>query len=140
MAVSDAAAERLRALYADELRRSLRPPVHSKVNARQTRALIRHAREGGPGLCEVPDAATWVWSDLHLGHEDSLTTFDRPISRLASSSSRLRSSVATWVSVSTTPSSGVFRSSVPLERRQGMLHRLQAVARSACAAGRRRAV
>ena len=78
MAVSDAAAERLRALYADGLRRSLRPPVHSKVNARQTRALIRHAREGGPGLCDESDAATWVWSDLHLGHEDSLTAFDRP--------------------------------------------------------------
>ena len=78
MAVAEAAAERLHTLYADELRRSLRPPVHSKVNARQTRALLRHARAGGPGLCEVPDATTWVWSDLHLGHEDSLTAFDRP--------------------------------------------------------------
>ena len=78
MAVSEAAAERLHTLYADELRRSLRSPVHSKVTARQTRALLRHAREGGPGLCEAADATTWVWSDLHLGHEDSLTAFDRP--------------------------------------------------------------
>ena len=78
MAVSEAASERLHTLYANKLRRSLRPPVHSKVNARQTRALLRRVREGGPGLCEEPDATTWIWSDLHLGHEDSLTAFDRP--------------------------------------------------------------
>ena len=78
MVVSEAAAERLHTLYTDELRRSLRPPVHPMVNARQTRAMIRHVREGGPGLCEEPDATTWIWSDLHLGHEDSLTAFDRP--------------------------------------------------------------
>ena len=78
MTVSEAAAERLHTQYADELRRSLRPPVHPMVNARQTRAMIRHGREGGPGLCEEPDERTWIWSDLHLGHEDSLTAFDRP--------------------------------------------------------------
>ena len=78
MAVSEAAAERLHTLYADELRWSLRPPVHPMVNARQTRAMIRHAREGGPGLCEESDATTWIWSDLHLGHEESLTAYDRP--------------------------------------------------------------
>ena len=48
------------------------------VNAKQTRAMIRRARDGGPGLCEEPDPTTWIWSDLHLGHEDSLPTFDRP--------------------------------------------------------------
>ena len=67
MAVSEAAAERLHTLYADETRRSLRPPVHSKVTARQTRALLRHARESGPGLCEEPDAATWVLVGLAPG-------------------------------------------------------------------------
>ena len=77
MAVSESAAERLQTLYADELRRSLRPPVHPMVNARQTRAMIRRAREGGPGVYEEPDAATWIWSDLHLGHEDSLTAVKR---------------------------------------------------------------
>ena len=78
MTVSEAAAGRLHKLYADELRQSLRSPVHPMVNARQTRAMIRRAREGGPGLYEGPDPKTWIWSDLHLGHEDSLTAFDRP--------------------------------------------------------------
>ena len=88
MAVSEAAAERLYTLHANELGRSLRPPVHSKVNARQTRALLRRVREGGPGMCEEPDATTWVWSDLHLGHEDSLTAFDRRQGRRRRCSSR----------------------------------------------------
>ena len=60
------------------LQRSLTPPVHPLMNARQTQALIRRARDGGPGLCEQPDATTWVWSDLHLGHKESVTAFDRP--------------------------------------------------------------
>ncbi len=78
MSVPDAVAERLHALYVDELQRSLTPPVHPLMNARQTQALIRRARDGGPGLCEQPDATTWVWSDLHLGHKESVTAFDRP--------------------------------------------------------------
>ena len=67
MTVPDAAAERLHALYVDELLRTLMPPVHPLVNARQTQAMIRRARDGGPGLWEEPDATTWIWSDLHLG-------------------------------------------------------------------------
>ena len=35
MTVPDAAAERLHALYVDELLRTLMPPVHPLVNARQ---------------------------------------------------------------------------------------------------------
>ena len=31
-----------------------------------------------PGLCEEPDAATWIWSDLHLGDLGSARAFDRP--------------------------------------------------------------
>ena len=67
MTVPDAAAERLHALYVGELLHSLMPPVHPLVNARQTQAMIRRARDGGPGLCEESDATTWTWSDLHLG-------------------------------------------------------------------------
>ena len=78
MSVPDAAAERLHALYVDELLHALMPPVHPLVNARQTRALIRRARDGGPGLCEQPDATTWIWSDLHLGHK-TVTASDRPL-------------------------------------------------------------
>ena len=81
MTVPDAAAERLHALYVDELLRSLMPPVHPLVNARQTQAMIRRARDGGPGLWEEPDATTWIWSDLHLGDMASITAFDRPFRR-----------------------------------------------------------
>ena len=56
------AAERLHTLYVDELRRSLRPPVDPKVNRKQTEAMIERALTEQPGLCEAPDAATWIWS------------------------------------------------------------------------------
>ncbi len=78
MSVPDAAAERLHALYADELVHSLMPFVHPIVDTRQTQALIRHARAIGPGQCEAPDETTWIWSDLHLGHKVSLGVFFRP--------------------------------------------------------------
>ena len=79
MRVPDAAAERLHALYVDELMHSLMPSVHHPmVDTRQTQALIRSARATGPGLCEAPDETTWIWSDLHLGHKVSLGVFFRP--------------------------------------------------------------
>lgn len=71
-------AERLQALYVDELRQSLVPPVGSMVNRRQTEALIRRARTIGPAAYTEPDATTWIWSDLHLGHEHSRSVFGRP--------------------------------------------------------------
>ena len=70
--------ERLQALYVDELRQSLVPPVRSMVNRRQTEALIRRARTIGRAAYTEPDAGTWIWSDLHLGHEHSRTVFGRP--------------------------------------------------------------
>ncbi|MCY4636592.1 MAG: metallophosphoesterase [Acidobacteria bacterium] len=78
MSAADAAAERLHALYVEELERVLAPPVHPMVNERQTRALIRMAHAARPGVCEAPDATTWIWSDLHLGHKPSLGVFFRP--------------------------------------------------------------
>ena len=74
----DAAAKRLHILYVDELRRSLRPPVHPMVNGTQTQSMVRRACDVTLGLCEERDATTWIWSDLHLGHKPSITTFDRP--------------------------------------------------------------
>ena len=74
----DAIAERLHKLYIDELLRSLMPPVHRMVDTRQTQALIRRARNGGPDVCEALDATTWIWSDLHLGHKASVEAFWRP--------------------------------------------------------------
>ena len=72
------AAERLHALYVDDLRQSLMPPGRSMVNRRQTETLIRRAHTIGPAACTEPDATTWIWSDLHLGHEYSRTVFGRP--------------------------------------------------------------
>ena len=68
------AAERLHAVYVEELRQSLVPPVDRRVNRRQTEELIRRARTIGPAVCTKPDATTWIWSDLHLGHEHVTST------------------------------------------------------------------
>ena len=72
------AAERLHALYVDELRQSLLPAVHPTTNKLQIEALIRRARTSEPATHTEPDATTWIWSDLHLGHEHSRTVFGRP--------------------------------------------------------------
>ena len=48
------------------------------VNGRQIEALIRTAQTASPAACTEPDATTWIWSDLHLGHEHSRSTFGRP--------------------------------------------------------------
>ena len=68
----------LQALYIDELRRSLVPPIHPMVNGRQTETLIRRAECEAAAACTAADAVTWVWSDLHLGHEHSRSAFGRP--------------------------------------------------------------
>ena len=68
----------LQALYIDELRRSLVPPIHPMVNGRQTETLIRRAECEAAAACSVADVVTWVWSDLHLGHEHSRSAFGRP--------------------------------------------------------------
>jgi calcineurin-like phosphoesterase family protein len=73
----DTAAALVHQLYIEELKRALMPPVHPMVNGEQTQALIRSARGMGPATCEEPDETTWIWSDLHLGHEMSLAVFDR---------------------------------------------------------------
>ena len=75
---TETGAERLHALYVDELQRSLLPPARPMVNRPQTEALIRRAHRIGPGGCTEADATTWIWSDLHLGHEHSRTVFGRP--------------------------------------------------------------
>ena len=54
------------------------PPVRPMMNSRQIDALIRRARTIGLVAYTEPDATTWIWSDLHLGHEDSRTVFERP--------------------------------------------------------------
>ncbi len=72
------AAERLHALYVEELRQSLIPPVDPTVNRRQIDALIERARAAEAADFTETDTTTWIWSDLHLGHEHSRTVFGRP--------------------------------------------------------------
>ena len=62
----------------DELRLSLLPPVDARVSVRQTEALIRQAETMGPATWATADAGTWLWADLHLGHELSRSVFGRP--------------------------------------------------------------
>ena len=73
-----ALAERLQALYVDESRQSLAPQVHRTLERRQIEALIQRARSSEPAAYTEADATTWIWSDLHLGHEPSRTVFERP--------------------------------------------------------------
>ena len=65
------------ALYIDELRRSLVPPIHPMVNGRQTETLIRRAECEAAAACSAADVVTWVRSDLHLGHEHPRSAFGR---------------------------------------------------------------
>ena len=51
------------------------------MHERQARALIRHARERGPIVCEGPDQTIWIWSDLHLGNMGTIRAFDRPFEK-----------------------------------------------------------
>ena len=76
-------AERVTRLYIDELARALEPPINPRVNRPQTLALIRHAEEHGTRVLEAPDAWTWIWSDLHLGHTVAILAFDRPFRNTA---------------------------------------------------------
>ena len=80
---AETAGELLHALYIDELRQWLLPPGRSTVNRRQTEALIRQGQRIGPAACTEPDSTTWIWSDLHLGHEHSRSVFGRPFSTAA---------------------------------------------------------
>ena len=40
--------------------------------------MVHRARTTRPILHEEPDEKTWVWSDLHLGHDFSISAFNRP--------------------------------------------------------------
>lgn len=71
-------ADRLHALYLDELKRSLEPPVDPAINESQTAAMIQRGLAERPARYEGSDGASWVWSDLHLGDVASALAFGRP--------------------------------------------------------------
>ena len=80
----EAAAARLQRLYACELEQELRPEAFASttegppMHQPQVRALMRHARERMPIVCDEADETVWVWSDLHLGDSGTIMAFDRP--------------------------------------------------------------
>ena len=76
-------AERLHELYVKELHEALRAPVDRHMPSVQTKALIQAAETLGPGTVGTADAETWIWSDLHLGHEPSRIAFQRPFKSAA---------------------------------------------------------
>lgn len=75
--------EQVTRLYAGELGRALEPPKDPRINRKQMVALIRYAEEHGTEVLETPDAWTWIWSDLHLGHPVAILAFDRPFRNTA---------------------------------------------------------
>ena len=80
---SRTAAEQLHAIYVEELRRALAPAEDAKASQRQIEGLITEAERIGPTTWTEPDATTWIWSDLHLGHEHSRSVFGRPFGTAA---------------------------------------------------------
>ena len=129
------AAERLHGLYVDELRQSLLPPAHPTVDRRQMNALIRQARTAEPAACTEPDATTWIWSDLHPGHEHSPTVFGRPFRTAATADEAM---MEAWDEVARLRSPGQVSMAEPILARRGHRDRqgtmVEAVVRGGCAA------
>lgn len=71
-------AEWLRNVYIEELTRNLKPRGQQTLSSIQAQVMLQHAYSGDPILFEEPDEKTWIWSDLHLGHNVSLGAFSRP--------------------------------------------------------------
>ena len=78
MTAPEELAERLRTVYIEELSRARREPVPQSLHATQVRAMLHQAYDGYPMLYTEPDERTWIWSDLHLGHDFSIGAFNRP--------------------------------------------------------------
>ena len=69
----------LRVLTERELAEDLEPPVAEDVDCLGTKAMLLASRRLVPGELREEDYPTvWVWSDLHLGHRESIATFVRP--------------------------------------------------------------
>ena len=72
---------RLKLLYESQLAEGLGLPVAESEERREMRAMLTASREmSGGDLCEGDHAAVWLWSDLHLGHDDAIDVFRRPFS------------------------------------------------------------
>ena len=72
-------ASTLKNLYEAQLQQDLEPPVHEHVDRRATRCMLRISRAMPPGeLTEGDHNRIWIWSDLHLGHHETIGFFQRP--------------------------------------------------------------
>ena len=72
----------LKKLYEFQLEGDLQPPVAPHVDQRETFCMLRVSRGMAPGVMrEDEHAGIWIWSDLHLGHTETLHAFGRPSMR-----------------------------------------------------------
>ena len=69
----------LKALYERELIERLQSPADERDDPPGVRLLIAQCRLTAPAaLVEPGDARVWIWSDLHLGHAETIRYFRRP--------------------------------------------------------------
>lgn len=69
----------LKELHESQLREELKAPPRPDFNRREVSYMLRVSRSMTPGALGGHDpASTWVWSDLHLGHTQTIETFRRP--------------------------------------------------------------
>ena len=72
------AAQQIQAGYVRELRHALRTRERRGMSAPQIEAMIAWSDHAEAGVHEGADESTWIWSDLHLGEDWSIRSFDRP--------------------------------------------------------------
>ena len=83
----------------------LQPPVAPHVDQRETFCMLRVSRGMAPGVMrEDEHAGIWSWSDLHLGHTETLHAFGRPFETAARMDTR-SSGIGDGWSLRKTPSS-----------------------------------
>ena len=69
----------LKTIYEEQLEHELEEPVHRHVDRIATRCMLRVSREMPSGeFQETKGWGTWIWSDLHLGHDNTIRHFGRP--------------------------------------------------------------
>ncbi|MCY4508588.1 MAG: metallophosphoesterase [Acidobacteria bacterium] len=72
-------ARALSVLYERHLAEDLEPPVAADVDRLGTKAMLRACRRLAHGeLREEDYPVVWLWSDLHLGHSETINAFVRP--------------------------------------------------------------
>ena len=69
----------LKMIYEAQLREDLTAPVHEHVDRRATQYMLQLSTIlPARTFRETDGKGIWIWSDLHLGHADSVWYFDRP--------------------------------------------------------------